>query len=76
MIGIQSSLDVSKSANHLIGTLHVEDLPILWNEIGLWEPIGMKKSLEVVKRKYFLFAEQKCWLSFLDQIILKKIVLF
>ena len=36
-------LDVSESANYQIGTPLVRDLLILWDEIGLWEPIGMEK---------------------------------
>ena len=42
--------------NLQIGTSTVEDLPILWNEIDLWEPIEMEK---IFREKLFLFSKSK-----------------
>ena len=39
-----------------LGTPRVGDLSIIWDEIGLWEPIGMKKNLEIFERNSHLFA--------------------
>ena len=42
-----------------LGTPLIGNFLILWDEIGLWEPIGIKKSLKVVERNSFIFTEQK-----------------
>ena len=50
-----------------LGTPPVGDLPILCDEIGLWEPIGMRKCLEIFEKEPFLFAERKNLCFFLNE---------
>ena len=59
-----------------IGTPPIEDLPIFWDEIGLWESIEMGKSLGIFERNYFLFAECKNIDFFFLYKFVKKIVFF
>ena len=47
-----TQFDTSESTKTPIKTPHVRAL-ILYNEIGLWEPIWMEKSEKSLKRNYF-----------------------
>ena len=70
-----SMTSLNLQLNLQIGTPPVEDLSIIWDEIGLWEPIEMGKSSEIVERNSFCI-EKKPWLFFLNESCLKKMVCF
>ena len=48
-----SMTSLNLQINLQIRTPSVGDLPILWDEIGLWKPIGMEKDLEIFERNSF-----------------------
>ena len=66
-----SMMSLNLQLNLQFETPPVGDLPMLWDEIGLWEPIWMEKGLEIFERKPFLFAEIKNLCFFLMNFVKK-----
>ena len=60
--------------NLQIRTSPVGDFPIIWDEIGLCEPIEMEKYLEIFERNSFF--SQFALFFFLNEFCFKKTVFF